>query len=76
MPEDLVKLAEKNATTELTEISGEACLLLREGAQPLIVMALSIDDERVTEIRVIGNPDKLNWIKNWNVSGESSEEQA
>ena len=48
--------------TEVTEVNGEAALVLRTGEEIRLIVTISSDGEKVTAIRVIGNPDKLKWI--------------
>jgi hypothetical protein len=49
-------------SVELAEINGETAMIVRAEAQVLVVVTVSVEDERIGEIRVIGNPDKLTWI--------------
>ena len=44
---------------ELTEINGELAVILRNAGQPRVVVAFTLEHERIVEMRAIGNPDKL-----------------
>ncbi|MBX3083853.1 MAG: RNA polymerase sigma-70 factor [Anaerolineae bacterium] len=47
---------------EYSEVNGELAVILREGNQALVVLAVTGANGFVTEIRAIGNPDKLKWV--------------
>jgi RNA polymerase sigma-70 factor (ECF subfamily) len=44
---------------DIIEVNGEPALILRAGSQVRVVLFISIDQGRVDQIWVIGNPDKL-----------------
>jgi RNA polymerase sigma-70 factor (ECF subfamily) len=46
----------------IVEVNGEPALVLRAGSQVRIVLFISLDQDRVDHIWVIGNPDKLQGI--------------
>jgi RNA polymerase sigma-70 factor (ECF subfamily) len=46
-------------TPEIAEVNGAPAAILRVGAAPLLVIAIEVRDDRVAEIRVLGNPAKL-----------------
>jgi RNA polymerase sigma-70 factor (ECF subfamily) len=56
------RLAPENSLMELAEVNGELALIVRADKKPFIVLSIVVDQERVTEIRAIGNPDKLKWL--------------
>jgi hypothetical protein len=43
-------------------VNGEPTLILRAGSEVRVVLFISLDQERVDQIWVIGNPDKLKRI--------------
>ena len=48
---------------ELSEVNGEPALIVRQDGQPRLVMTFVADGDHIGEVRVIGNPDKLNHVK-------------
>jgi RNA polymerase sigma-70 factor, ECF subfamily len=46
-------------TSELTEANGEPAIVLRVAGQPVVFIGVSIGDQAITALRVIGNPEKL-----------------
>ncbi len=44
---------------ELTEVNGEPSVILRTGDKAFLAVFIALKQERIHEIRVIGNPDKL-----------------
>ncbi len=52
----------ENFRAELSRVNGELSLIMREGSKPVVVLSIAVDQERICEIRAIGNPDKLNWL--------------
>jgi RNA polymerase sigma-70 factor (ECF subfamily) len=51
------------ATPEIAEVNGEPAAILRVGESPVFVIAIAPRDERIAEIRVLGNPAKLRWLR-------------
>jgi RNA polymerase sigma-70 factor (ECF subfamily) len=49
-------------SVELAEINGEPAMIVRSMEQVLVVVSVGVENERIGEILVIGNPDKLTWI--------------
>jgi RNA polymerase sigma-70 factor, ECF subfamily len=47
---------------DLAQVNDELALLIRAGSQVLAVLAIAVDEGRVSEIHVMGNPDKLKWV--------------
>ena len=47
---------------EFDELNGETMLILKDGQQVLVVLSINGENGLVTEIRAIGNPDKLKWL--------------
>ncbi len=43
----------------LTEVNGEPSVTLRTGDKAFLAVFIALEQERIHEIRVIGNPDKL-----------------
>jgi RNA polymerase sigma-70 factor (ECF subfamily) len=50
-------------TAEITRVNGEPALLLRMGGHPFSVVSVTIDQQRIVDIRVIANPDKLKHLE-------------
>ncbi len=46
-------------TAKITEVNGEPALLLRIADQPFVVVSVTVDQQHIVDIRVIGNPEKL-----------------
>ncbi len=44
---------------ELAEVNGEPSVILRTGDKAVLVLCIAVEQEQVREIRVIGNPEKL-----------------
>ena len=49
-------------TGEITDVNGESAILIRVDGHPFVVVTLTIAQQHVVEIRVIGNPEKLRHI--------------
>jgi len=47
---------------ELAAVNGELAMILRDGGKAFAVVSITASEGRVREIRVVGNPDKLNWV--------------
>ncbi len=47
----------------LQEVNGEPALLIRVGDRLDSVFVLSVDDDRISAMRVVRNPDKLRYIE-------------
>lgn len=56
------RLARGPLHTEIAEVNGEPGVVIYMEDRAFLVLAISIDEGKVSEVRVIGNPDKLNWI--------------
>jgi len=50
-------------TTEITEVNGESAILLRVDGHPFVVVSVTIAQQHIVEIRVIGNPEKLRHLE-------------
>ncbi|HEY7982989.1 MAG TPA: RNA polymerase sigma-70 factor [Ktedonobacterales bacterium] len=46
-------------TTELTEANGEPAIVVRVAGQPVVFISVTMRDQAITALRVIGNPEKL-----------------
>src|SRR5262249_11148080 len=57
-----VKLLPAGAQVELAAINGELAAIARVAGPAMFVLAITVDQDRVSEIRVVGNPDKLHWV--------------
>src|SRR5579871_92428 len=56
------RFAPDDATIELTQVNGEAAIVIRTDAQVIVVLSIAEDQGSISEIRAMGNPDKLNWL--------------
>ncbi len=56
------RLAPGNFHVELSEVNGELAVIIRTDSGVLAVLSVAVDAGRVSEIRAIGNPDKLKWV--------------
>jgi len=52
-------LPTESYSTEIAELNGEPALLLSAGGDVFAALFITVEDARVSEIRAIGNPDKL-----------------
>ena len=43
-------------------INGEPGLIIRDGDRPVAVMTVELEDEQISTLRVVANPDKLRHI--------------
>jgi RNA polymerase sigma-70 factor (ECF subfamily) len=50
-------------TSQITQVNGEPALLLRMDGHPFSVVSVTIDQQRIMDIRVIANPDKLKHLE-------------
>jgi RNA polymerase sigma-70 factor (ECF subfamily) len=57
-----VKLLPPGAQTEMAAVNGELAMIARVDGKAVFVMSIVAEDDRVREIRVVGNPDKLKWV--------------
>ena len=55
-------LPTESYSTEIAELNGEPALLLSAGGHVFAALFITVEDARVSEIRAIGNPDKLRWL--------------
>ena len=49
--------------TEVSEVNGEPAIILRVDGNPIVVVCLTLNEDVIHEIRVIGNPDKLTHLR-------------
>jgi RNA polymerase sigma-70 factor, ECF subfamily len=54
-----LRFVQGRLTADIRSFNGEPALLLREDGKPLVVVSMTFVDEAIRDIRVIGNPDKL-----------------
>jgi RNA polymerase sigma-70 factor (ECF subfamily) len=52
----------ENSHVELEEINGQAALIIRTGEKAFAVFTIDVEQEQIQAIRIIANPDKLEWI--------------
>lgn len=50
-------------TAEITTVNGEPAIVIRVDGHPLSVVSLTIAQQHIMEIRVIGNPEKLRHLE-------------
>jgi RNA polymerase sigma-70 factor (ECF subfamily) len=53
------RLPQVSYTAEISEVNGEPAAILRAGDQALVVLMITVREGRIHELRIIGNPDKL-----------------
>jgi RNA polymerase sigma-70 factor, ECF subfamily len=44
---------------EMTQANGEPAIIFRAGGVPVVFIGMTITDQAICELRIIGNPDKL-----------------
>jgi len=47
---------------EFTSVNGEPAVILRVGGAPIAVVCFTLSGDKIAELRVVGNPDKLRHI--------------
>ncbi|HEX2090754.1 MAG TPA: RNA polymerase sigma-70 factor [Longimicrobiaceae bacterium] len=52
----------RDARAEIAEVNGQPAMVLRVGRRAELLIALGSESDRVREIRVIANPEKLRWV--------------
>jgi RNA polymerase sigma-70 factor (ECF subfamily) len=57
-----LRFAPPDLEIEISDINGELAAVLRAGETPFLMLSIAEHDGRIAEIRVIGNPDKLQWL--------------
>jgi RNA polymerase sigma-70 factor (ECF subfamily) len=50
-------------TSQITQVNGEPALLLRIDGHPFAVVSVTIAQQHIVEVRVVGNPDKLKHLE-------------
>ena len=50
-------------TTEITAVNGEPAIVIRVDGHPFSVVSVTIAQQHIAEIRVVGNPDKLRHLE-------------
>ena len=60
----------KDYQSELAEVNGELALIIRADGNVVVVLSMSVDAGWVTEVRVVGNPDKLKWVSGNNTEND------
>jgi RNA polymerase sigma-70 factor (ECF subfamily) len=53
------RLPPDSYSAEVAELNGESAVVLRSGGRAIVALFITLDHDRVRELRVIGNPDKL-----------------
>ena len=56
------RLLPPGAEIDLAAVNGELAMIARVAGRAVLVVSLAADGERVSAIRVVGNPDKLHWV--------------
>jgi RNA polymerase sigma-70 factor (ECF subfamily) len=56
------QLAPANAHATLSEVNGEPALVVLDGRKVFLVLSVTVDQSQVSQVRAIGNPDKLKWV--------------
>jgi len=63
-----VRLAPASLHTEITEVNGEPAVVIRANDRVFLVLFIEAYEGQIREIRIVGNPDKLNWVNEDNES--------
>jgi RNA polymerase sigma-70 factor (ECF subfamily) len=50
-------------TSEITQVNGEPAILLRIDGHPFAVVSVTIEQQHIVEVRVVGNPEKLKHLE-------------
>ena len=58
-------------TAEITEVNGEPAILLLVDGHPFSVISVTIAQQHIVEIRVIGNPEKLRHLEGEENNGKN-----
>jgi RNA polymerase sigma-70 factor, ECF subfamily len=56
------RLGPESYRIEVADVNGEPGMILRTGDTAILVLSVGVEQGKVNEVRVIGNPDKLKWI--------------
>ena len=56
------RFMQEGSQAELAAINGELAIILRASGKAYVVLSITAGEGAVREIRVVGNPDKLNWV--------------
>src|SRR5262249_23783322 len=64
------RLLRRSYPTQLPQVNGEQAVIIRADSQVVVVISMTLDAGRVSEIRVIGNPEKLKWVSGSNAKDE------
>jgi RNA polymerase sigma-70 factor (ECF subfamily) len=68
------RLPMEGAWNDVAEVNGDPSLIIHWDGQVRVVVTIGVDQGRVYEIRVVGNPDKLQWLNRaLHYSGERTE---
>ena len=57
------RLIQAAFTAEITQVNGEPAVLVRVDGHPMSVVSITIAQQHIAEIRVIGNPEKLRHLE-------------
>src|SRR5579871_1443786 len=57
-----IRFAPQPLRSDLAEVNGQMALILRAGEEPRVVVSIVADQGRISEVHIVGNPDKLHWI--------------
>jgi len=55
--------------TEITQANAEPAIILRVGGVPVVFIGMTIVDQAICELRIIGNPDKLRGLQRTSAPG-------
>lgn len=58
-----LRLIQAAFTAEFTRVNGEPAILVRVDGHPLSVVSITVADQHIAAIRVIGNPEKLRHLE-------------
>lgn len=58
------RFAPGEISPHVEEINGQPAIVLRSGSKPFVVVMLELQDDKIAVVRLLGNPQKLNGLKN------------
>jgi RNA polymerase sigma-70 factor, ECF subfamily len=58
-----LRFAQGTQAAEIMQVNGEPAILLREDGHPFVVVSITVVQQHILEIRVIGNPEKLRHLE-------------
>jgi RNA polymerase sigma-70 factor, ECF subfamily len=69
------RLLAENFQVELAEVNDELAVIIRASNQVKVVLSMTMGDGGVSEIRAMGNPDKLKWVSAANSGSDTNRKE-